>query len=308
MFSGQGSQYYQMGKDLYDTHAVFRRVMDEGDKILQPVLHRSIVEELYKHPISKELDDLLISHPALLLVQYALFKSLVSEGIEPDFVWGASAGELAAAVAAEVLDLKTALLLVVEQAKILIQYCEKGGMLAILDEPKIYEETKILRANTTLAGINYSKNFIVAGKTVSLNAVYSYLKANEIVHQKLPVNYAFHSAEIDGAKEPFEDFCRTLPAFDRPKTAFLSSVVADQLDKLEQNYFWDVARRPILFQKMLTQLELDNPSIFIDCGPSGTLATFVKYGLSPKSGSSFFPILSFFQRGMRNLGELKRHL
>ena len=99
MFSGQGSHYYQMGKDLYESHPVFRSQMEQGDAIVRALAGRSVLDELFRHPISMPFDDLVISHPALIMLEYALFRVLVSEGIVPDCVWGSSAGEFAAGIA-----------------------------------------------------------------------------------------------------------------------------------------------------------------------------------------------------------------
>ncbi|MEL7145697.1 MAG: acyltransferase domain-containing protein, partial [Bacteroidota bacterium] len=97
MFSGQGSQYYHMGSKLYDANPVFRREMDRLDAIVKAESGRSVVAELYneQHKFSVPFLSLPLTHPAIFMVEYAMFKTLESEGITPDYVLGSSLGEFA---------------------------------------------------------------------------------------------------------------------------------------------------------------------------------------------------------------------
>jgi trans-AT polyketide synthase/acyltransferase/oxidoreductase domain-containing protein len=95
---GQGSQYFGMGQPLYAEQPVFREELRALDDIARPLLGRSVVEVVF-HPQRRRmepLDDLLISHPAILMVEVALARTLASQGILPDLVVGASLGELTA--------------------------------------------------------------------------------------------------------------------------------------------------------------------------------------------------------------------
>jgi trans-AT polyketide synthase, acyltransferase and oxidoreductase domains len=308
MFSGQGSHYYQMGRDLYDQHDVFRRVMEAGDKVLRSTLQCSVIDEIYKHSISKEFNNLLVSHPALVLVEYAVYQVLVSEGLKPDYVWGSSAGEFAASIAAGVFDFETALLIAAEQAKLTARHCERGGMLAVLADPDLYCRVDLFRDQTTLAGVNFANNFVISANANILDKVIDYLIENNIVFQKLPVDYAFHSAAIDGLRVPFIDLCKASGKFGAPKIPFLSSATAGQLTSIDEEYFWQVARGPIQFYKTFSNFAHKENGIFIDCGPSGTLATFIKYSVSPDSRSTYFPLLTPYKRGQSNLAAIKEHL
>lgn len=308
MFSGQGSHYYQMGRDLYEQHEVFRDVMNTGDCILRTLLHRSVIEEIFQNPISKEFDDLLISHPSLLLVEYALYRMLESEGIRPDYVWGSSAGEFSAAVASGIIDFETALQLVVRQANLTAQLCPKGRMLAVLENPELYQRSDVLQNLTTLAGINFPKNFVLSCSLDALEEVLKYLHANDIIFQKLPVSYAFHSPEIAALKVPFVEFCATLAPFNLPGIPFLSSAKAQRLDGIDHEYFWQVARQPIRFHQTFLNFPYKDHGIFIDCGPSGSLSTAIKYSLPTLSRTSFFPLLTPYRRAKQNLEDIKKCL
>ncbi len=95
MFSGQGSQYYHMGKELFKENTVFRQSMLEMDAIAARRIGTSIVEEIY-HPgkrVSDPFDSILFSHPAIFMIEYSLYKVLEDRGIYPDYVLGSSLGE-----------------------------------------------------------------------------------------------------------------------------------------------------------------------------------------------------------------------
>jgi bacillaene synthase trans-acting acyltransferase len=308
MFSGQGSHYFQMGKDLWESHPVFRSQMERGDAIVRRLLGRSVLDELYRYPISAPFDELIVSHPALIMVQHALFATLLSEGIEPDCVWGISAGEFAAGIGAGVWSLESALAGSIEQARVVTRSCRPGGMLAVLGPRSLYQSLRVMREQTTLAGVNFDSHFVVSGPAKNLEAVERCLRENGISYQRLAIRFAFHSEAIDIARDSFLDFCETLPEFKQPQLTYFSGMTARFLRPIPRSYFWDVVRQPMKFYEGLTCLEREQSSVFVDCGPAGTLATFLKYALPPHSRSTCFSTMTTFHQGTRNIQILKQHL
>jgi acyl transferase domain-containing protein len=308
MFSGQGSHYFQMGKDLWESHPVFRSQMQRGDSIVRSLLGRSVLDELYRYPISAPFDELIVSHAALIMVQHALFATLLSEGIEPDCVWGISAGEFAAGIAAGVWSLESALAASIEQARAVTNSCEPGGMLAVLGHPSLYQSLCVMREQTTLAGVNFDSHFVVAGPTKNLESVERCLGEKGISYQRLAIQFAFHSEAIDIARDSFLDFCETLPEFKLPQLTYFSGMTARFLRLIPRSYFWDVVRQPMKFYEGLMYLEREQSSVFLDCGPAGTLATFLKYTLPPHSASTCFSTMTTFHQGARNIQILKQQL
>lgn len=308
MFSGQGSHYYQMGKDLWQSHPTFRLEMERGDAIVRSLLGRSVLDELYRHSISAPFNELIISHPALVMVEYAMFATLVSEGIEPDCVWGSSAGEFAAGIAAGVWSLESALAASIEQARQVSWSCSPGGMLAVLGSPSLYENSRLVREHTTLAGVNFDSHFVLSGSDKNLGIVERCLAERGTSCQRLAIQFAFHSEAIDIARDPFIRFCETLPKFNPPRLPYFSGMTAQYLRTIPASYFWDVVRQPISFHEGLVRLEGEQSSIFVDCGPAGTLANFVKYTLPSHSQSAYFSTMTAFHQCTKNIETLKGHL
>ena len=105
MFSGQGSQYYQMGRELFEGHSIFRDWMYDLDAIAYSAGRQSVLSHLYNetNKISDEFNQLLYSHPAIFMVEYALAQILLDRGIKPDYLLGTSIGEYASAALSEVM-------------------------------------------------------------------------------------------------------------------------------------------------------------------------------------------------------------
>ena len=117
MFSGQGSQFFHMGRDLYESEPVFRRAMDSMDTIAGDMTGRSVVKEIYDPGKGKwdRFDDISLSHPAIFMVQAALVRTLAERGIVPDAVMGTSLGEFVGAALYGVMDFETGFKKVIRQ-------------------------------------------------------------------------------------------------------------------------------------------------------------------------------------------------
>lgn len=304
MFSGQGSHYYQMGRALYEEHGTFRTWMDRLDEMARPAIGESIVATLYSDKNAKgdPFDRTLLTHPAIFMVEYALAQTLIASGIRPDMVLGVSLGSFAAAAVAESLDVEAALAAVIRQAKALEESCERGGMTAILADPALFQEEFLCR-QSELAAINFSSHFVVSAPRAELGEIEAVLKARNIGHLRLPVSYPFHSQWIDGARDSFMAFAQTVRCKE-PRLPVACSDRSTVVAGLSGDYFWDVVRRPMRFRETIAQLEAEGPRRYIDAGPAGTLATFLKYGLMTNSGSSAHAILTPFGTDRRNMAGL----
>lgn len=304
MFSGQGSQYYQMGKALYDGHAGFRRQLQELDEVLRGLGSPSVLAALYApgRAASAAFDQTLLSHPAIVMVEYALARSLMAAGVQPDLVLGASLGSYTAAAVAGALDIEQALALALAHARAL-SACERGAMIAILDQAQGFAADAFLAQQAELAAVNFDAHYVVSAPLAHCARIEQGLRERDIVYQRIPVEYAFHSRWIDAAQAPFAAAAAGVRAA-RPQLPLVCCEQAGLLAELPPGYFWDVTRRPIRFPQAIAELEALGPHRYLDVGPAGTLAVFLKYLLPAASPSSYQAILTPYGHDLANFERL----
>ena len=306
MFSGQGSQYYHMGKSLYENNSFFKNWINKLDHMVSDAFGISIGEKIYNpdKKIHDPFNRTLYSHPAIFMIEYSLAQLLFHDGIAPDGVFGVSMGEFAAAAIAGVLTLKEAIEAVVKQAIQIEELCEKGKMYAVLENVSIYNNAQILREFSELAAVNFSSHFVISVKNENISIIEKYLSDNQICYAKLPVSHAFHSSSLDPVEESYQEVLKKIKCR-KPNILFYSNVYAEPLKEIPKNYFWEIARQPILFQQSMQHLNDKEEYIYIDLGPSGTLATFVKYNLGLQTPVRIFPIITPFGNEFKNFQAVK---
>lgn len=302
MFSGQGSHHFQMGRELFEQNDTFRQCMLRLDTLAQKSTGRSVIEAIYSGSKADVFDRTLLTHPAIFMVEYSLAQCLLHEGVMPDIVLGTSLGSFAAATIAGCIDVQDALAAAMEQAAAFEACCGQGGMIAILADPALFTETFLSR-HSELAGVNFASHFVVSARQSSLAEIEAGLRQRNVTHQRLAVSFAFHSRWIDEAQAPLQTSMRSLRRT-RGRLPLVCCARTETLSDLSEDFFWRVVRQPIRFRETIARMERDGAYRYIDVGPSGTLATFVKYGLPATSRSSTHAILTAYGQDQKNLKAL----
>jgi acyl transferase domain-containing protein len=293
-----------MGHMLFAQDPVFRRWMLQLDDIVRDLSGNSVVEVLYAAERNKGdvFSRLILTHPAIFMVEYSLAQSLILADVAPDMTLGASLGSFAAATLSGFLDVEDALTAIMRQATTVEACCEPGGMIAILAEPALFREDFLSR-NSEMAGINFDKHFVVSYREAQKREIENVLRQRNIIYQLLPVSFAFHSQWIDRAKAPFESFLQSI-RFESGQLPMMCCEQAGTLATLPNDYFWRIARNPMRFRDAIAKLEQQGSYRYIDVGPAGTLATFLKYGLPPTSRSTAHAVLTPYGNDMKNMSAL----
>ncbi|GGU43718.1 acyl-carrier-protein] S-malonyltransferase [Streptomyces albospinus] len=304
-FSGQGSQYSRMGWSLYQAEPVFRRALDRLDAAAETELGESVLATLYApgRGRGEPFDDIEFTHPAIVMVELALAETLIAYGIEPDLLLGASLGEFTAAVLAGVLDADVCLRLLVRQARAL-RDAPRGGMLAVLEDVALHQDLPLLRERTEVAARNYPGHFVVSGAEEDLVAVEDLLRARQVVCQRVPVGYAFHSRLMD-AGEPLFRSVMAGTGLRPPRIPVVSCASAGEVARVTVDHLWRATRQPIAYAETLAALERRGPFQYLDLGPAGTLHNFARKGLAASSRSRSLPLLSPLGEDTRSLAAVR---
>ena len=305
MFSGQGSQYFQMGRPLHEANPRFRHWMTELDTVAADWVGESVVAAIYD-PDKRRSDpftDVVMSSSAIFMTECALAFTLRDEGIEPDFVMGASLGELAAGVVARVLAAERAMALVVGQARAMVARCAPGTVAAVLAESQAFRDDPVLHENADIGFDSRAAHFVIGGDRVRMATVLSHFRERGVPVHELPVAYGFHSYNLD----PAADDCRRCAPRDlaAPSVPLVSCVDGRRVADLEPAYFWRAIREPMRVVEAARDIAMscDSP-LYLDLGPTGTMASLVGYLPAEERGIAM-PSMSQFGTDVKNLEAIR---
>lgn len=274
MLTGQGSQYKNMARDLYENFEVFRNVIDQGNKFLIDNYNLDIKE--ISQGDDKSINQTGNAQPALFLVQYATFRLLESFGISPDMLTGHSIGEITAACISGLLTFEDTLRLVTVRGR-LMQAQKPGSMLNIqMPHAKVKE---ILPPTLDLALVNAENSCVVSGETDEIKEFEKALVSQypHVLISLLNTSHAFHSRMMDPVLEPFKNELAGI-RFGNIQTPFISNVTGtiatkDLVGNIE--YWANHIRSTVKFHEGISEIIKNKNSIFIEVGPGTSLTSLL---------------------------------
>ena len=298
MFTGQGAQYVNMARDLFETEPFFKKQMVLCSEILAPFIGCDLTTLIY--PEDKEdaqahnrLNETEIAQPALFALEYSLARLLMEWGIQPCGMIGHSLGEYVAACLAGVFSLEDALKLVAERGR-LMQKQPRGDMLAVALSEK--EILPYVNDPISLAVINSPGRCVVSGPSDAISRLHETLsKESESNNKKiqctvLHTSHAFHSRMMEGAIEPLINLLKTIP-LKKPQRPFISNVTGTWIsdhDATDPEYWARQLRHTVRFSQGIQTL-LEDSYVFIEVGPGQTLSTLTRQNIVDKEK----PVLVF---------------
>ena len=281
LFPGQGPQYLNMGRELYECESVFHKELALCAEHLKPELGLDICSLLYPkidhEATARQLDQTQYTTSCLFAVEYALAKLWISWGVKPDCMIGHSIGEYVVACLAGVLSLSDALRLVSTRGR-LMQGLPGGSMMAVL----MTERDLRLRLESipgiSLAAVNGPSVCVVSGPTDVVIELEKNLTKQEIVCRKLRISHACHSAMMDPILEDFRREVQRTPLHE-PQVRYISSLTGNWITPEEAtspDYWVDHLRWTVQFARGLEKLFQEPRRAFLEVGPGRTLSSLVE--------------------------------
>jgi acyl transferase domain-containing protein len=275
VFSGQGPQWWGMGRELLADQPVFRRVLERCDQLLQDLGGRSVVELLSAAEAESLLAETEFAQPALFSVQVGLVELWKSWGVRPAAVVGHSVGEVAAAYAAGVLTLEQAVRVIYHRALTMQHGSARGGMLSV--QAPLETLRSLLEpwsGSLEIGAVNGPHEVSVSGLEEAVEALADRLEEQGIPCRRIPVQYAFHSFLVDPVREPLLLRLSEL----RPGAAEVpvySTVSGGRLQgqEMDAGYWWRNVRQTVLFAEAVGQLMDLGHRLFLEVGPHPVLAS-----------------------------------
>ena len=277
LFSGQGSQYADMGKTLYQTHPPFRQWMNQCEEILEAHLEHSLLSVLWG-----ENDDLLnqteYTQPALFAIEYSLAMLWRTWGISPDLVMGHSVGEYAAACIAGAYSLQDGLKMIAARGRLMQALPDDGSMLAVMAEENDLTPILAQYANQiSIAAYNSPIQIVLSGEKSALDAINQTLTTQGIQTHPLDVSHAFHSALMEPMMEEYQQVVNSVQ-FKKPRLGVISNLTGalTKQELCDPDHWVQHVRKPVRFVQGMESLAKLECSVFIEVGPKPTLLSMAR--------------------------------
>jgi acyl transferase domain-containing protein/acyl carrier protein len=289
MFPGQGNQYINMGKQLYNKYKVFADVVDNCAGLLKDELNLDIRTVIYPDEDDETANSLIdktyITQPAIFIISYAQALLLQSWGLKANYFIGHSVGEYVAATLSGIFELKDALIAVARRAK-LIQSLPGGAMSAVL----LSEEdiTPMLPSNTSIGAINTPGLSVVSGPYEEIEEFEKGLSEKRIFNKRIPTSHAFHSSMMNPILDEMTDLFKKIK-LNKPGTPIISTLTGEQLTDEEATsaeYWVKHVRNTVRFSEATITCMKISPSIFMEVGPGQSLESAVKRHLTEQPDHS----------------------
>lgn len=285
-FTGQGSHYTALGKQLFELSSQFRADILNFDSIAREQGYPSFIPLVNGEVEAKDLSPVTVQ-VGLCSIQMALTALWASWGVKAAVVIGHSLGEYAALNAAGVLSTSDTIYLVGERAKLLEDKCISGSHAMVATKASARHVMDIIGGNrgVEVACINGPQETVLSGKVADVDQAIDDLTGQGVKCTKLNVPYAFHSSQVDAILADFESIASYI-TFNKPSIPVISPLLASVLseaDSIDAKYLCRHAREAVDFSGALSAGQefglVNAETVWLEVGPHPVCLGFVKSAL-----------------------------
>jgi acyl transferase domain-containing protein len=287
MFTGQGSQYVNMGLNLYQNEPVFKENIDKCCSFLKPYMGMDLRDLLFvsdgvTEEMSEKLSQTSFTQPALFVIEYSMAMLFRDWGIEPKAMIGHSIGEYAAACVSGVFRLEDALMLVAKRGQ-LMQKMPKGSMLAVtLSKNDI---NQYISKDVSLATVNSPSVCVLSGTDEAINKLEEELNSKGVDNRRLHTSHAFHSYMMEPILDSFKECFKNIQLH-APEIPYISNLTGTWItdsEAVSPEYWANHLRNAVLFSDGIQELCRQEDAILLELGPGSTLCTLSKQHIDRES-------------------------
>jgi acyl transferase domain-containing protein/NADPH:quinone reductase-like Zn-dependent oxidoreductase/acyl carrier protein/ubiquinone/menaquinone biosynthesis C-methylase UbiE len=287
IMSGQGPQWWGMGRELMQHEPVFRNVIEQCDAALRGVANFSLLQELGRSEETSQLHRTEIAQPAIFAMQVGLAELWKSWGVHPAAVLGHSVSEIAAACVAGLFSLEQGARITALRARFM-EGCARGEgkMLAVgLGEEEAQALIDKHDRTISIAAFNGPRSLTLAGPRHSIEAMFAELEAQGVFARLVRVDHPFHHEMMQPAAEALENALTDLDP--RPETVPLfSTITGDRLngDAGDASHWARGVRQPVQFAPAINAIADFGVDIWLELGAHPALAHSIQECLASRGG------------------------
>ncbi len=274
VFSGQGPQWWAMGRELLEQEPVFYQTIQTCHDELLKLGGCSLLDELRRDEKTTRLNETQIAQTALFAIQVGLAALWQSWGVRPYAVVGHSMGEVAAAHVCGALSLPDAVRVIHHRGRCMEKTPLRGKMIAAaLTRAEAEEVIAPYGSRASLAAVNGPKMVSISGNSDAVDEIFKEVEKRALFVRYVPVNYAFHSAHMDPVREELAESLAGLQP--QPGRVKIFSTVTGRLAEgtdYDADYWWHNVRQSVLFAPAIDAVIAAGQTHFLEISPHPVLS------------------------------------